>query len=309
MHGHSEINSADTEWMIVILEHWNSDISFISPSRSPWISNNHVVLTISSSPTNSFNCVVHFSIAIQVIKNSTLVVSEWIRWSIQRDRNRANWETLLESKRRAIVLFCTENFNSNFSLIVSAVLVLGNIRIVLSKFKTVILHVGISGLEQSTITSIICVWSWAINQLLLWEGQKFAILDSIMLLSGAHCWEWPATSAILLILYGANNSLSSPVHRDIVSGKRAFMLNNSRHFSHFIRRSVTEESRKFLISHICELIESESVSDVILWVVLRNESQLLIKECLSHFILLFGSITFSKLCTILYKHIILIWKW
>jgi len=181
-----------------------SDESSLSPSSSPRIFNS----PISVSSSNKQNTVINRCSASA--QNSTSVW--WPVGGINSHWNRSGRKGIPEVVTSRNINECSHFLSSTVDL---AGLVSGNIGVLFLGRNSLVSNVLEGTIHPSSVTSLIAIWSWAINELLLGEIRSWSLFNQDSAFKSSNCRKSPAWSALSLILDGTDFSSRLPVNVSI----------------------------------------------------------------------------------------------
>jgi len=144
-------------------------------------------------------------------------------------------------------------------------LVLGGIRILSLSGQTVLDHVLVGSVHQTSLTSEIALKSGTIHQLLLRPVSGSLVLDQLEGLEGGNGGEGPARSARSLVLHGGHLSLSVPIDGGIVlngdisltalgGGDQGQVSGGELFLGHVHELVLTEGETEVLVVHVLDVV-------------------------------------------------------
>ena len=185
-------------------------------------------------------------------------------------------------------IFVWENTNGSLRFNEGAGTILSGVGIVSFSLKFGSLSILECSIKHSTVTTFISEGRWAINKLLLWKGDHLSSFYGIHALNGTSGREWPAWSALALVLNGGNSNVS-PVNlfgnRNISKDLRGLVGSKMAGFE-------SEHVLVFLGSHVRKFVNSHSEFSFSVHVVSHDGMVVLGENSKSVRVFLFGSISF-----------------
>lgn len=191
----------------------NLDVSMISPWRSPWVSNNVVLLSRGwiSSITNSSDSMVKLCSASGRVQDTwgILLKDSFISFNSDWDwlfcncshqlRSRFSWNSCV-----------TLSFNLSTVFACLARLGLGSVNVIWFKILSVESSISEGTWLPSSVTSSTCCY--AINKLLFGKRKECSGFNEVFSFNGSCGWKSPAWTTLTLVFNWVNSSLSSPVN-------------------------------------------------------------------------------------------------
>jgi len=195
------LDSADT----VSVGKTNSDVSLVTPARTPRVLDDVMVSTVS----NSENSVVE-NVTAAGGDDSIGVVSKHLLVSLDGDSNGTGVQGSLEVSNTNRHREVAGGIGNTLGFVGSATLVVGFVRVVSLKDDSVLLSVVESVILPATIATVVEVDT--VNILLLGEGEESGVLNLEVSLKSTSGREGPAGSALTLILDRGDSTSFSPVN-------------------------------------------------------------------------------------------------
>lgn len=179
-----------------------SDVSVNSPRLSPGVFNFPVI----TNDTDKEHTVVQRSLA--VVENSRFV--GWPVGSINSNSNGSSsqsWGQIV-----AVLADVSVSWNLEGTRILEAVPFSTFVFILFLLNDSLSLDVFEGIVHKTTIAGLVSEWSWAVNELLLWEALKISIGLFAKSLKSSSGGESPAWTTAALVLYGGNDTLGGPIN-------------------------------------------------------------------------------------------------
>jgi len=186
------------------------DVSLVSPSSSPGVSDDVVVLSVLGSVSDSGDGVVEGGSALGRVEDSSSVHLEDSGVGLNGHGHGSGSDGSLELVD-GLGLNLGVGLDVNLSLGGGGLAALGSgsVGVVRLELLSVLLGVGEGVGLPSTVASVGS--GVAVDELLLGEGEELSGLDEVVSLDGGGGREGPAGSALSLVLHGVDGSLGSPV--------------------------------------------------------------------------------------------------
>jgi len=262
--------------LVLVADH--ADVALLTPRGTPGVLDNPVGLGAVSAVTNSEDTVVEVGTA-STVEDTTRVELEAHLVSLNSNSNGDDVDSVHEVSLSGGDIDVARDLDSGSAALARAVASsVGVVR--LSADTTVLLDPLEGGVHETTVATLVTSRARAVNELLLRERDKLAVLDEVSTLNSTSGGESPAGAALTLVLDGGDSTARAPV-KSISSDSRLGGSIPSSEVASELAVDVLELvhlSRELLGGEVTELVDSNSVGSITLSVVSKNEVEVLLEN-------------------------------